>query len=1438
MKRRTKSMWRRSVSLLLVCAMVLCSPATDNGLLKGIFPDISQTADAAEGQITDDTALDSLVVPDAVLLEYLKGLLSAEGITNPTVKDLAELEVDMTIPSGVAKLTGLGYARSAGSFDISNCTSVTEIAANEFNLCNMTRVVLPTSITTLGDNAFKECSKLTDINLNNINWFGKYALTGCSSLTDASIATMKTSLYYLGEGTFSGCTSITQAAVPVISDINTAHFVPKQLYEGCTNLSKVTFYDTYLQTISDKAFERTGELQFNVGNPYGAWSNSMPTGLAYIGESAFSGSKIKSIDLSATQVEELKNATFYSAIQLEEIVFPETLETMKESVFAHSGLVKVDMPNSVTSIGKQCFQYTKNLETLVLSTELTTIPEAAFQGAGATNILASGGTNYNNDQSTSGDSTILDVSFHEATPAESKLVTIEKEGFNLATVGFNDNSFLADLTRLETIGEKAFAYTDFQELIIPSTVTTLGTQAFNGMYYLTDVIFEDGSQVKEIPEQCFGSNKDVSNTMTYSDWCLDSVQLPEGLERIGDYAFGYCRILTTVGYKDNMYEGEVNFPSTLLEIGESAFMKCATFNEKGTTTFFNMPILTYENTGIKKVTIPDSVTSIGKAAFKECSMLEELHIGDGVTEIPAEMCNGCGEYPDQKREKDYLLPDASPAVASNPDLTENDYTPIQFVGLKTLTLPDSIESIGEKAFFECYALAELIDPKSGKKSIDLPKNLATIGTAAFSKCKSLTEVRFPTALKTIGDSAFAESSQFISEEYQPHSTKYTIYHQYYGLKNADFQFATQVESIGNKAFEKTNLKKVTFPDSLTQISTSVCNGCYNLTTVTMSKDVTIVKDDAFKDCYSLSDMTIPFAAEWEDGIFSGAAANRNNGLTVKNTPADTINIDVILGRENVMTLNCFKHYKDTILTLTDTTMYVDDEQNDLLKYDSNEYISAKHESNQIILTGKKEGIASVKVTGKIDLFNQNLNYSNMTINISQEYKVNVTRLPITSITMVSDAIQELDGERIIYLPYAEKPSQKTVTAEFAPADTTDLLTWTVEDGSIAEVSDATVKEGVSTVKITPLAVGNTVLSVSSPSKETTCKVYVRIPAKSIKLSESNISLDIGVDKDITAEITYDEALEDMAGTYPDRLVYSSSDESVVTVDANSGKIRTVGEGKATITVTALASDRKVTCTVTVKAGYKPSVKSVTIDNKEDIMNVGAQMTLTATVLPAEADQTLSWSSSDEKIATVANGVVTALRAGSVTITVTAADNKKATFRITVKSPAKGLKIRASNGSTKKIVVKKGTSVTLSTFFTNTDCTDTFKYTAKKSKAGSITEAGVVTTKKPGKIVVTLTAYDGETINATAKFTVKVVKKNKKAKKVNIKGPKSVLVDNRICLSATTKPGNATSAISWSCSNTSIAKIDSYGVVTGLKPGKVKITAQAGKKKKTVTIKVK
>ena len=126
----------------------------------------------------------------------------------------------------------------------------------------------------------------------------------------------------------------------------------------------------------------------------------------------------------------------------------------------------------------------------------------------------------------------------------------------------------------------------------------------------------------------------------------------------------------------------------------------------------------------------------------------------------------------------------------------------------------------------------------------------------------------------------------------------------------------------------------------------------------------------------------------------------------------------------------------------------------------------------------------------------------------------------------------------------------------------------------------------------------------------------------------------------------------------------SSDASVVTVDAK-GKVKAVAPGKATITATA-SSGKSAKCEITV-TGAK--VRKIVIKGEKQ-MKVGESQALTVKIKPLNAEnQELKWKSSSKKIATVdENGVVTALKKGTVVITAKATDGSKvkATFRIVIK----------------------------------------------------------------------------------------------------------------------------------------------------------------------------
>ena len=141
------------------------------------------------------------------------------------------------------------------------------------------------------------------------------------------------------------------------------------------------------------------------------------------------------------------------------------------------------------------------------------------------------------------------------------------------------------------------------------------------------------------------------------------------------------------------------------------------------------------------------------------------------------------------------------------------------------------------------------------------------------------------------------------------------------------------------------------------------------------------------------------------------------------------------------------------------------------------------------------------------------------------------------------------------------------------------------------------------------------------------------------------------------------------------VFWTSSDQSVATVD-NAGRVTALKAGSATITVTPEDGGKTATCSITVREKLYP-VTGVTLDKTSVELTEGDVTILTATVNPSNAsNRNVYWTSSDQSVATVDNaGQVTALKAGSATITVTTEDGgKTANCKVTVKKPSHGVDI--------------------------------------------------------------------------------------------------------------------------------------------------------------------
>ena len=237
--------------------------------------------------------------------------------------------------------------------------------------------------------------------------------------------------------------------------------------------------------------------------------------------------------------------------------------------------------------------------------------------------------------------------------------------------------------RLESIGSFAFSHlTRLEEVEFPDSVTDLGRRTFLFCISLRKVVFP--KNLKEIPDGCF-------------DFCaLEELNLPEGLERIGDYAFDSTYDVTSSfgrGHieKNTQQFSEVILPSSVRSIGAYAFRACtrleyvalpAGLTGMGTGCF-------QDCTALKEVLLPEGITCIGARAFLGCKALEKVQLPSTLTVIEAKAFDIC------KKLSEIRFPATLECIYGNA---------FSGTGLREVILPASLEQLSEKAFHSCNSM--------------------------------------------------------------------------------------------------------------------------------------------------------------------------------------------------------------------------------------------------------------------------------------------------------------------------------------------------------------------------------------------------------------------------------------------------------------------------------------------------------------------------------------------------------------------------------------------------------------------------------------------------------------------------------------------------------------------------------------------------------------
>ncbi|MDD6094342.1 MAG: leucine-rich repeat domain-containing protein, partial [Clostridia bacterium] len=568
--------------------------------------------------------------------------------------------ITIVIGEGITSVGSLNFCNCKGIKTVTFPSTLERIGASAFKSCSsLVMLSIPDSVTYIGAEGFRSCSELYSVTVpDTLMYLGDYAFSGCNGID----YTVYENGYYVGNKTNPYVVLVKTEDLSVSSAeiAEGTKFVSSAVFNNASQLTSVTIPDSVI-SIGQSAFSGCTALEKIV----------IPDSVVSVGVRAFYGcTSLESVKLSE-KLDIIPEAMFYNCSSLSQIEIPGSVKRIvRDAFYSCRALTSVTIPDGVEEIGHRAFAECISLTEVNIGKTLSKIYDGGrlFSGcAGLSNVNIS---------------------------AENEYLSYEN-GF----LYNKDKTYLIDCIP-ELVPD---------ELVIPSTVKTVGGWVFRNLTEIKSVTFPDGLETigDRAFENCTGlvtvslpdSVTEIGISAFYECENLVSVRLGTSLETIGSSAFKYCTKLYEV----------VNDSSVSLKryLGTSDYgyvVKYAIILGSGESTLKNID---------------------GYLFLRDKSNVNYLvaYTGDSADLVLPESCNG----------EEYIV--YSYAFSKNNSIS-------------SAVIPDAVTGISRNAFDRCINLTSVI----------IGKSVTVLGDAAFYGCKNLATVQIPSSVVRIHPAAFYQTA--------------------------------------------------------------------------------------------------------------------------------------------------------------------------------------------------------------------------------------------------------------------------------------------------------------------------------------------------------------------------------------------------------------------------------------------------------------------------------------------------------------------------------------------------------------------------------------------------------------------------------------------------------------------------------------------------------